>query len=425
MTQRILCENEARIRSLHNGFITGGAGTGKTHVIQQILKDDPGWGFPTATTGIAAVTLSERLGQSVPTLCAALQCATIHDFRKQFENGLLRDILSNFLIHKRIIVDECSMLHREVFDILYQSCQSIHLGLILIGDFCQLPPIVKEEDGLEPPKWCFQSEFWNEFTDDGRAIIRMTKNHRQGDPDFIQALNLLRRGDGAEASRLLYGRGSQFTATTQDLFEGMTLVYCNETQRKINENMLGASTGKRWKFERKLWGEPLRPEWLEIPPSVDLTVGSRAMVLSNRYDKGQLVQANGMCGVVTDLDLDFVVIERDHQRGSITVSRKKEDNSEWIQYFDEFGDIKYEKIPATAGVDYLPVRPAWASTVHKIQGVTLNGKLQIALDDPGMGNDAIMYVAASRSRRAEDLCFAGKLPIQKLCNIDPAVRQWI
>lgn len=138
------------IKELRYGFVTGAAGCGKTAVIKEILRLEPTWGILTATTGVAAMNLSVD-GQRVPTIHALLQCARIRDFRNKFNSGGLTQKLIGLKGEgaERIIIDECSMMTADVFGYIYRACIQADVGLILVGDFLQLPPVVKPEESGE------------------------------------------------------------------------------------------------------------------------------------------------------------------------------------------------------------------------------------------------------------------------------------
>jgi PIF1-like helicase len=103
---------------------------------------------------------------------------------------------------------ECSMLLAETFSYIYRACLEADMGLILVGDFLQLQPVVKSDVINEHGAYlAFESKYWSEFTNgtsitDGSGIIRLSKNHRQkdGNEEFLKFLSLLRVGDGEGAA---------------------------------------------------------------------------------------------------------------------------------------------------------------------------------------------------------------------------------
>jgi ATP-dependent DNA helicase PIF1 len=423
----VIYERIDEIRQLKYGFVTGAAGRGKTAVIKEILKQDLFWGRLCATTGVAAI----NLGKNTPTVFALLQCANVHEFRKAFESGDLasRIGLLKYKGYKRIVIDECSMLLAEIFSYIYRSCKQADMGLILVGDFAQLPPVVRPEDSAQIPKphWAFLSMYWPEFTNgkginDGSGIIRLEKNHRQTSPDFNQLLDLLRIGDGAEASKLVHAAGCGWDYALDDNFSGVTLMGRNDIRDLMNMTKFYALPGMVTTYKKTWFGQQTK-EWSDIPLSVSLKIGSHAMILRNQYANGRLVQANGTLGTISQTTEEYVTL--DTPTGLAVVKRYTEDDSFWVDYEDpRTGETKYRKIEATAGVNYLPVSLAWALTTHKAQGLTLSN-VQINLEDSSFRRPALLYVAASRTKDPNQLRFSGSGSFHDLCVADPAVAAWL
>jgi hypothetical protein len=323
------------IRRLKYGYVTGAAGRGKTTIIQEILKQDPFWGIVSATTGVAAMNLGAKLRRSVPTIFSLLKCANVAEFRRSFESGALEQKI-RALKHKqyqRVVIDECSMLLAEIFSYIYRACKAVDIGLILVGDFAQLGPVVKFEhqESIPKPPWAFQSMYWPEFTDgksinDGRGIIRLQKNYRQASPEFNQLLDLLRVGDGAGASRLVQSTGCELKPSLDDNFSGVTLTVRNSFRDLINLSKFSELQGMTTEYKKTSYGEQ-RKEWLDIPRSIALKIGSHAMILRNQYSGGRLVQANGTVGTVLSMYPDYITMHTSTGLGEKTAITRNQTES--------------------------------------------------------------------------------------------------
>lgn len=402
------------------GFLTGAAGTGKSFTINRRLKEDPRYGLLAATTGIAAT----NLGNAV-TVNSALKYFDTESLKNSYYKGKLlkaiRDIAKQRW--KRLIVDEVSMMAGEQLDILvmafdeynrYHADEGKELGLMLTGDFLQLPPV--------KAKWAFESQVWERFE---KNTERLEKVWRQDNPLFLEALNRIRKGDG-EGAMMLRECGVEFSKTLDFNYAGTTLVAVNDQVDRINDiRMLGVN-GKGVKVKSSRWwqeGEKMPSEWKNIPDVMELKEGAYVMVLANEPKSFSYV--NGDCGVLEEISQDGLTVRVRLKRtgdvitlGRITrkifqgeqpevlKARKDEglDDTErfWgTPYYDEEED-RY----VVGEITYLPVRAAWGTSVHKSQGLTLD-LVQLDPTHRFFGSPGMVYVSLSRCRRPEGIRIVG------------------
>lgn len=427
-------ERIAEVRNMENGFLTGSAGCGKTKLIQQLLLENPEWGALTATTGIAAMNLSDN----TLTINAAMNCRYLSDFRAAEADGSLlmnlKDIRRDGA--ERIVIDEVSMMPLELFDILYRTCKKAGLGLILTGDFLQLPPI-PEYKGGPFPGWAFQSENWKKFTDNGKHIIRLMKNHRaKTDPVFCDFLALVRADRGLEAGKMLHDAGINWQSHRENWvdenFPGMTLIWSKDYAREVNAAAGDAVPGRAQIYRKESFG-PQTIDWKKYPEEASLKVNHRVRVLRNRRGNGAGIFAtylyvNGTTGKVRALRPDSVEVLTDKGK-IINVDRHKEDNKRWVlvQKYNGDGYVKVPR-PATASVSYMPLELSYCSTVHKAQGLSLPC-VQISTDclinEYGYAGPCLLYVALSRVHRGQDVYLTGAASLASACRTDPALKPWI
>jgi hypothetical protein len=442
-----------------NAFITGEAGSGKTYLIQKTIELKLRFGLLTATTGVAA----RVLGDGVKTIQSTLHFFDEQSLYNSYTKGSLR---KNLLVIKkkydRLIIDEVSMLSPYVLECLSIACTEVGLGLILVGDFLQLPPVDTSKKEKDPTKWVFNTCAWNKFNG---HVIRLTTQFRQHG-DFLTAVNLLRRGRGGEAIPYLLKAGVTFrpVGARDPNFGGTTIVATNSARNVINSAMyasLDPDTEMTFTTERAGHGhlkayakkykpyvsqyKPVPSEWNDIPDAVTFRIGTRVMILRNLYEDNNahnLLQSNGDTGTVVEMESDRVIVERDdHQL--VEVRMLVANNGSSHGEIDEHGKrVLILDEPPTATITYMPLTVAWALTVHKSQGLTINQPTQIVMEE-FFKSPAMVYVAVSRVVNPKDLTIVGgcmgakhafsdevtevypEPRLKTLCHYDPQCTKWL
>lgn len=371
-------------------FLTGPAGSGKTYVLNEFIRQLKKEGKEvavTASTGIAAT----HLGGS-----------TIHSW-----SGLgIRDSLSsqdrswlegNSHLAKRynmtdvLIIDEVSMLHGARLNMINEACKLLRdddrpfggLQIILTGDLFQLPP-VNRTGGHDD--FVHNSQAWQELKP---IICYLETQFRQSDGALLSVLEALRTEEFDEMhEELLRERvGLQPEPDTV-----VTRLYThNINVDEINDRQLNNLPGDTEIFEmdttgRKQYVEQLQKSVL-APASLQLKTGAEVMFVANNFGAGF---ANGTRGRVVEFKDDLPVVELQANSRRIKVEQNT-----WR--YEEDGRER-------ATVSQLPLRLAWAITIHKSQGMSLDAAI-IDLSRAftyGMG-----YVALSRVRSIEGLYLTG------------------
>jgi ATP-dependent DNA helicase PIF1 len=395
--QRIALE---RINEGRNVFLTGAAGTGKSSVTVEAIRRRLGDRSlkVCATTGVAALNLRDKLqamfGEHVDT-------STIYRWAgiglgpkagQSFEdylaymrsrgyawNGACRRIQST----RTLILDEVSMLPGRILEFVDFVCRAVRgddrpfggIQVIAVGDFLQLPPVSK----TGRYDWAFQSPVWRAL--DFSAVSLRTV-HRQDDPEFISILNQFREGTVTrEGAAILKRRVARFPKSS------ILRLFTHNTQvDKWNSYQLGAIDAPEHVLTAEGTGPRDEVEWLQknlvTPTELRIKQGARVMVTANLRDPGQqdaLLAANGDMGTVTGWTRDEVEVRLDSGRAL------RIEPHEWD--FDPTSEKE------TGTFRQFPLRLAWAATIHKSQGLTLdNALIDIrAAREPGQA-----YVAVSR-----------------------------
>lgn len=452
---------EAEDRETPCSFITGPAGSGKTTLLRTRLEEDGNYAVLAATTGIAAVNLNAT---TIHSLLGFFDTASLKDaYLKGQAQRKLRQIIADG--YKNVVVDEVSMLPKETLNLLVQVFDDVNanlpenrdpIGLILTGDFAQLPSIPDKPIGETyatggkrkpaiPIPWAFESPTWPRFV---KNMTKLTKIWRQSDQRFLDILNAARNGDGVAAVNGLLRAGVKFENNIDTRFDGTTLVGKNDEVDRYNAMALHEVQGRTIGLPSRRWGK-LRSEWKNIPEQTVVKENAYVMILANRYAApGLLEYANGDCGHVKGFDVKpgcppvvLVELVRNGQivavesiiRG-VESSNKPDDFS--LQLTVEPRDDMGAYIPkehyrgkaqrfVSGQIQYFPIRLAYASTVNKAQGLTLD-RVQIDFRPWMMKKPAMGYTSLSRCKTMEGLRLVGAPPdVATKFVIDPKIKQWL
>jgi ATP-dependent DNA helicase PIF1 len=386
-----------------NVFLTGNAGTGKSTVVTTFLSNAFRPVDVTASTGVAALNLRDqfyaRSGLLVP-VSTVYRWAGINlgpmegeSFDECFERLQKGAPFSRMAAWRRVqsaeclVIDEISMLPGRVITYLEWHCRHLRgnsrpwggLQVIAVGDFLQLPPVAKT--GLYD--WAFLSPGWEAS---GFANVRLDTIHRQADPVFTGLLNAVRVGRlSREHMALLRTRVALFPK--KDL---LRLFTHNVQVDNWNDTRLDDLGGASETFQMVRDGEDADIDFLVknllTPEYLTLKVGARVMVTVNITGEGRTLKAvNGSLGTVKDWGPGA--------NGGHCVHVALDDGTDL-----ELGPHRWDadpRAPDKGGVEQFPLRLAWAATIHKSQGLSLDAALidARATREPGQ-----TYVALSRVR---------------------------
>jgi ATP-dependent DNA helicase PIF1 len=384
-----------------NCFLTGMAGTGKTTLLKELIQRAPGSVDVTAPTGVAALNAG---GMTVHRFCGMMLGPQPGQSNEDYFSALQRDprrsILAGFNRVRRcrmLVIDEVSMMPGRQFDFVeflfrrlrgrdepFGGCQ-----VIAIGDFLQLPPVRTSD--AEPYDWAFLSPAWAaaEF----KTLVLDTVR-RQEEECFVRALSDFRVGRvWGETARVLQSRvRSNPPATMPRLFTH------NVQVDRWNDFQLGGLPGEEAVLAAEQSGAEHQREFLTrnllTPGTLRLKPGALVMFTVNKSEPGrtQPLFVNGQIGVV-----EQVRGQRSEDRGQILVR-----TNGGIIPVERFTWQYDSQDPGSATFKQFPLRLAWAMTIHKAQGLTLDSAfLDIrAAREPGQA-----YVAVSRVRTLAGLNF--------------------
>jgi ATP-dependent exoDNAse (exonuclease V) alpha subunit len=362
-------------------FITGSAGTGKTVVLRQIIKDLTAAGqnvVTSAFTGLAALqlegsTLSRLLGLGIAKRKSDLRGSLFHVRMRTEENLGNADVL---------VIDEVSMLSGDYLELVDSVLRMAlnkdkpfgGLRIIFCGDFLQLPPVKGYQDPKFRIKWAFQYSAFKKV----RSIV-LTEGVRQGRSDDLNLLNEIREGRMTNLTKLF------IQASVNRWVEGAVELYPrNKEVQEINrdrlEELRGVSQTYAVKYESLEACESMSKA-LPINARVELKVGAPVIVMANEPKIGY---CNGTQGRVVDMEPERVTIK--------TLSGQILPVIPHVWKMDlGYGDSSSRSCGHAIG---MPLKLGWAATIHKSQGLTLE---RVRTDISGCWEPGHAYVALSRA----------------------------
>lgn len=395
-----------QLLSGNNVFLTGGAGTGKSFVLQLFINEMEKQNknvIVCAPTGIAAINI---------------QGVTIHRcFQVSPEPQVIKHIKRVPQVVKEsdiIVIDEISMCRIDLFDFVVRTIMKAEENslsrkqIVVVGDFFQLPPVTTDND-LEVLKeiyenyhkgYAFESTNWQDLN---FQTVELKQVIRQKNPEFIHELNKARIGD--------YSCVSYFNTHCQKtLFEnGIILTATNRKAEQINHDRLSKIPYKAKVYHSRIVGDVKNSD----KPTLDelhLKIGARVMVLIN--DTEQNLYQNGSFGKVYKLEDESVTVILDTNKTLVTFSYHEWAIENYVLSKRKEGDIEDNHLSKEkVGAFYqIPLKLAYAITMHKSQGQTYD---QVNLIPYSFDNGQL-YVALSRVKSIEGLCLINQLRQENL-----------
>ncbi len=398
-----------KIREGKNVFLTGPGGTGKSFFIEELRNDFAESGLKiaiTALTGCAAILL----GHGAKTLHSwagiGLGKGSVGDLVAAICRN--RKAAKNWMTTQLLIIDEISMMSAELFEKLDGVAKVVRrssapfggLQLLLVGDFYQLPPVVDSVSEAQA-LFCFESPSWAAAV---HETVILKQIHRQTDADFKNLLEHVRVGNmrSEDADMLRSRMGLDWDA----LEIRPTLLFARRAMvDKINSANLGALSGETitWKAKTLFTADDTADRLRHDPE--ELTRAVAKFDMDGPYDETLTLKDRAQVMLITNLDLDRGLVNG--SRGIVVgFDRTSAEPLPIVQFLngqrviinrhswglDDFKNTVRSQIP---------LRLAWAGTIHKSQGATLD----CALIDIGRTTFEYgqAYVALSRVKSLESL----------------------
>lgn len=397
-------------------LVTGRAGTGKSHFIRALVADDEATPQAVlAPTGLAAMNIG---GQTVHSFFGFPPRPLIGHAEKPnwFFTKAARGL-------RRLIIDEVSMLRADVLDAMDSHLRAARksvrpfggVQMLLVGDFYQLPPVVRGDEGrlMEDAGYASPYAFSaHVLRDADPAAIELTEVHRQTDADFIALLSAIRERRGVADAVDALNESCCERALQQ---KPVLLCATNAVADNYNARGLAALPGDGARYSGGFEGtapKTLSGDRFPAPMELVLKRGARVIFTQNDPEDRWV---NGSLGTVRELSDTIVGVKLDSGE-NVDVERATWPQARWVwnekegrmEAKDEFKYVQF------------PLAPAWALTIHKAQGMTLDA---VEID---LGRGAFApgqtYVALSRARAMEGLRLARPLT-QRDVQVDPAIAE--
>ena len=379
----------AILLSGRSALLTGAAGTGKTHLLNTFIAQARKRGKKvsvTATTGLAATHLGGNTIHSWSGIGVSDHLP--NNFFERLSKTR-REVISKTDV---LIIDEISMLHDFRLDMIDDVLRTVRendqpfggIQLVMSGDFFQLPPVNRPNE--QGGGFVVYSDAWQELQP---AVLYLERQYRQNDEQLLEILTALRTGDVRRHHVEALLARTEIEPPDGDITELHTV---NVDVDDINIQKLAELPGEERSYQQTTTGSKIYVENLQrsvlAPENLVIKLGALVMAVKNSPQK---LYANGSIGTVVDFEplTEYPVVEfRDGCRVTMVPDV-------W-----ELRDGERKR----ASISQVPLRLAWAITVHKSQGMTLDAAkidLRKAFVE-GMG-----YVALSRVRDLDNLYLYG------------------
>ena len=395
----------AAVRHMREGqghlFVTGRAGTGKStllRTLRDLVTDEI---VIVAPTGLAAVNVG---GQTIHSFFGLPPRLVRPDDIRRSRNGrIMRKI-------KHLVIDEVSMVRSDLMWAIDQSLR-INRGqprepfggvrLVMFGDLHQLPPVVQEHEVAEHLEETYGGPFFFSvpalMEGDGTTLLELNQVFRQSEGPLLDVLNKVRDGNVSEDDLAVLNERVRPIRTLAEGDAYVILTPTNAAAQRINLAYLDALKGTARTYTAGVTGE-FNPGAQPTDPALTLKVGAKVIMLRNDADKRWV---NGSIARIARLEDARVFIELARKEYEV-------EPASWENRRYAYDQAEQKIVETVAGTfTQFPVRLAWAMTIHKAQGMTLDNVYL----DLGRGTFAHgqAYVALSRCRTLAGLTLARAL----------------
>lgn len=388
-----------------NLFLTGKAGTGKTVFLKEFKEHTKKKVVVLAPTGIAAINAHAQTIHSFfnfsfsPYIPQTININTQND-AETYDDEMLKEL-------EMIIIDEVSMVRADLLDRIDNKLRQVRrncnpfggVQLLIIGDLFQLPPVVTKADKsmldsyYSSNYYFFNSEALKKV---GFETIVLEKVYRQDDEEFVKLLDKARLGNLSWP--IINKLNSRFMPdfVVDDDSNYITMVSLKRDADRINNSRLERIDSNSKSYSASITGT-FPEDAYPVPRNLSLKVGTQVMFARNDYKSNY---RNGTIGQVSELDDNTITVIVDNQE--IVVERCSWENIEY-NLKEEIHQIQEEVVGT---FKQFPLKPAWAITVHKSQGLTFDNAV---IDLPHTFESGQAYVAFSRCRTLEGIVLKRKV----------------
>ena len=398
-------------------FLTGKAGTGKTTLLQKIQQTSTKQIIVAAPTGVAAINAGGTTLHSLFQLPFTPFLPT-EEMRKQLISSIQMRKQRRRVIHEMdlLIIDEVSMVRADLLDAIDTLLRHLRyqpntpfggVQLLLIGDLFQLAPVVKEAEwNLLKPHYkgiyFFHSKAFQQLN---TLHFELDKIFRQQDKTFIHILNQVRKNQITTHELQTLNQRYQPNFKNKEKNYHIILTTHNARAEEINNQHMDELWTRQYTYQAQIQGE--FPE-TNYPTEAKLILKKGARVMFVKNDNQQPRQFyNGQIGKITAITQHTITVESENEK--IEVKPMEWEN---IQYETEETTRTIKETIIGTFKQY-PLRPAWAITIHKSQGLTFD---KVLIDAEAAFAYGQVYVALSRCRSLEGIILMSPINTHSLQN---------
>ncbi len=379
-------------------FVTGGAGTGKSTFIKWLMKQFKGTTLLSAPTAMAAINIE---GKTLHSLC---QLPPAWIVKKDIKHAPHRTDIKEA---KLLIIDEISMVTANLLDGVSAFLRQNREGdsafggmtVIMVGDLFQLPPVVSEASKPLFDRIYGSAKFFKArcLRNTPYYAIELKKTFRQSDQEFVNILTKIRERVDIEESLRQLNEGCTITDTPP--IDAVWLSPRNVEVESRNTRELDKLDATVKAYQGKLTGQ-FKADRLPSPMELVLKIGAQVMFTKNDMNRRWI---NGSVGTVVKMGEEKITVKM-----SCSLKKVEVERDEWLEYQYRWGmiDEELERFETGSFIQF-PLVLAWAMTIHKSQGRTLE-KVHLNLGQ-GAFETGQTYVALSRCRTLEGLSLARPL----------------
>lgn len=399
-------------------YLTGKAGTGKTTFLKRLKLKSLKRMVVVAPTGVAAinakgVTIHSFFQLPFGPIFPENSSNSNSAFNRKFSKSKINIIKSIDLL----VIDEISMVRCDVLDGIDQTLRRYRdrnkvfggLQILMIGDLQQLSPVVKNNEWLllnpyYSTPYFFSSKAYNSCNP---LNIELKHIYRQDNPVFINILNEIRNNILTQKSASELNKRYQPNFFSKDEDGYISLTTHNHKAKEVNNTMLNELKTETYNYEAKIEGK--FPEYsYPCNHQLELKVGAQVMFVKN---DGAIEKRyfNGKIGKVIHLEKNEVIVKCPDDDFNIEVNPETWDNINYSINSDTKA-ISEEKLGSFI---QMPLRLAWAITIHKSQGLTFERAI---IDAQGAFAHGQIYVALSRCKSLEGLVLRTKIEPNQIIN---------
>ena len=384
-----------KLESKKRVFLTGGAGVGKTTLTKNIIthyEQEAKKVAKLASTGMAATLIGGQTLHSFFDLGIAKDIEELKQNSKYEIKAKVQKLISSMDL---IVIDEISMVSDTLFEMITLRLEQGNFkgALLVVGDFLQLPPVVR---GYAEVRFAFQSDVWEKFDFE---IVELTHIYRTDDKEFIELLSKVREGFVDE--KVHNELNSYIKPLPEDLSEFTFLFAKNNSAAMHNKTQLAfvdselhtkeAQIIKHVKSVKDMDIERFMDD-ARIEKALEIKIGVPILFTRNSWN-----YFNGERGVVVNLDATYVYVQKS-DLVVIKLERVAQSKSHWVQ---KTIDAKPQFVEESLfSVFQYPIKLSYAITIHKSQGMSI---MDLVIQSNEIFAPSQFYVAISRSSNPKRL----------------------